>query len=70
MDEKDIKLYANDKLGIVAALLKTANMAIDNTDYFGEDGGSVATTLDIANTELNKCRRLLGSPEEDSEENL
>lgn len=63
MDEKSIKLSANDRLGIVVALLKTINMAIDNTDYFGEDGQSVAITLDIANTELNECRKLLESSE-------
>lgn len=59
MGEKEVRLSVNDKLGIVTALLKTANMAIGNFEYFGADGQSVAITLDIANTKLGECREQL-----------
>ena len=59
MTEKDMKLSVNDKLGIVIALLKTANIAVENREYFGDDGQSVAITLDIAITKIGECRGLL-----------
>lgn len=59
MGEKDIRLSVNDKLGIVIALLKTVNIAIGNWEYFGDDGQSIAITLDLANAELEECRKLL-----------
>ena len=61
MGEKDPRLLVNDKLGIVIALLKTANMAVGNIEYFGDDGQGIAITLDIASTKLNECQELLGS---------
>ena len=59
MTEKDMKLSVNDKLGIVIALLKTANIAVENREYFGDDGQSVAITLDIASAKIGACRELL-----------
>lgn len=59
MGEKEIKLLVNDKLGIVIALLKTANIAIGNREYFEDDGQSVAITLDIASTKIGECREQL-----------
>lgn len=59
MGEKDIRLWVNDDLRIVIALLKTANIAVGNWEYFGEDGQSVAITLDIASTKIEECREKL-----------
>lgn len=59
MTEKDMKLSVNDKLGIIIALLKTANIAVENREYFGDDGQSVAITLDIASAKIGECRELL-----------
>ena len=59
MTEKDMKLSVNDKLGIVIALLKTANIAVENREYFGDDGQSVAITLDISSSNIGECRELL-----------
>lgn len=59
MSEKDIRLSINDKLGIVIALLKTADIAIGNWEYFGDDGQSVSITLDIASTKIAECREQL-----------
>ncbi len=61
MGEKEIKLSVNDKLGIVAALLKTANIAIGNLECFGPDGQGIAITLDIAHERLDECRRSLNA---------
>lgn len=59
MGEKDIRILANDNLKIVIALLKTANIAVGNWEYFGEDGQNVAITLDIASTKIEECREKL-----------
>ena len=59
MDEKNILVSVNDKLGIAIALIKTANIAIGNTEYFGPDGQGIAITLDMASEELEYCRKLL-----------
>lgn len=59
MTEKEMDISINDKLGIVTALIKTANIAIANRECFGDDGQSVAITLDIANTKLEQCREQL-----------
>lgn len=61
MDEKDIRMSVNDKLGIVIALLRTVNMAVGNKEYFEDDGQGIAITLDIAITELGGCRELLST---------
>lgn len=61
MAKKEMLLIINDELGIVFALLKTANMAIGNREYFGDDGQSIAITLDIIATKLRRCREMLGT---------
>ncbi len=59
MLEKNIQMSIKDTLGIVIALLKTINMAIGNIEYFGDNGQNIAITLDIVNTKLEECRKLL-----------
>ena len=59
MEEKNILISVNDKLGTTVALIKTANLAIGNTEYFGPDGQGIAITLDMASEELKDCRNLL-----------
>lgn len=59
MGEKDIRLRVNDDLRVIIALLKTVNIAVGNWEYFGEDGQSVAITLDIASTKIEECREKL-----------
>lgn len=59
MEEKEILMSINDRLGIIAALIKAANIAVGNMEYFTEDGQSIAIILDIASTRLEECRRLL-----------
>ena len=59
MDEKDMRTSVNDNLGIVIALLKTADIAIENREYFGEDGQSVAITLGIASAKIRECQEQL-----------
>ena len=59
MEEKNILMSVTDKLGIAIALIKTANLAIGNTEYFRSDGQGIAITLDMANEELEDCRKLL-----------
>ncbi len=59
MIEKDMRLLVNEELEIVIALLKTIDIAIGNREYFGDDGQSVAITLDIAITKIGECRGLL-----------
>ena len=59
MIEKDMRLLVNEELEIVVALLKTIDIAIGNRGYFGDDGQSVAITLDIAITKIGECRGLL-----------
>lgn len=59
MDERDILMSVNDELGIALALLKTVDMAIGNREYFGDDGQSIAISLDIVITKLGECRRSL-----------
>ena len=61
MEENNILVSVNDKLGTVIALIKTANLAIANTEYFGPDGQGIAITLDSASEELEECRKLLDS---------
>lgn len=63
MDERDVLMSVNDELGIALALLKTVDMAIGNREYFGDDGQSIAITLDIIATKLRECRDLLSSLE-------
>lgn len=59
MEEKKILVFVNDKLNIVKALIKTADLAIGNTEYFGADGQGIAITLDIVSEELEDCQELL-----------
>lgn len=59
MGDKDILFSVSDKLGIIAALVKTTDLAVGNLEYFGVDGQSVAILLDIASTRLQECRDLL-----------
>lgn len=54
-----MRLLVNEELEIVVALLKTIDIAIGNREYFGDDGQSVAITLDIAITKIGECRGLL-----------
>lgn len=61
MDEKKIILFASDKMGIAAALVRTAAIAAENKEVFMEDGQAVATTLEVAGTELRRCRNVLES---------
>lgn len=67
MNEKQIITSVSDKLGIIEALIKTANLAIGNMEYFGRDGQDVAITLDIASDKLEECRKLLDSLGKDKE---
>ena len=59
MDEKEMRLSVNEGLGIVIALLKTADIAIGNHEYFGDDGQGVAITLGIASTKIRECQEQL-----------
>lgn len=59
MGDKDILFSVSDKLGIIAALVKTADLAVGNLEYFGVDGQNVAILLDIASARLQECRDLL-----------
>lgn len=59
MGEKEIRLLVNEELGTVIALLKTADIAIGNKEYFGDDGQNVAITLDIASAKIGKCQEQL-----------
>lgn len=59
MEEKKIIVSVNDKLSIAKALIRTANLAIGNTEYFGMDGQGIAITLDMASEELESCQELL-----------
>lgn len=59
MIEKDVRMSINDKIGVAIALLKTVNIAIGNMEYFGDDGQSIAITLDLIATKLGECRSML-----------
>lgn len=59
MEDKKLIMSVDDKLGVAIALIKTANLAVGNMEYFGADGQSVAITLDMASMELEDCRELL-----------
>lgn len=65
MLEKNIQMSIKDTLGTVIALLKTINMAIGSIEYFGDNGQNIAIALDIVNTELEECRKLLISLDKD-----
>lgn len=54
-------MSVNDKLSVVIALIKTANLAIGNIEYFGLDGQGIAITLDMVSEELEDCRKRLAS---------
>ncbi len=64
MEEKEIKLTVSDKLGVATALVKTVSLAIGNMECFGMDGQNVAIVLDIAESKLVECRKLLSSLDE------
>lgn len=61
MEDKTTLIRINDKLGITEALMKTANLAIANEEYFGSDGQKIAIVLDAISESLEECRRLLSS---------
>lgn len=64
MEEKEIRLTVSDTLGVAYALVQTVNLAIGNMECFGTAGQSVAIVLDIAESKLVECRRLLAILEE------
>lgn len=68
MEEKEIRMAVNDNLGIVAALIKIADIAVGNIEYFGEDGQSVSILLGVASAELKKCRETLLSLDKNEED--
>lgn len=59
MDAKKVILFAGDKMGIAAALVRTAAIAVENKEVFLEDGQAVAVTLEAAGTELRRCRNVM-----------
>lgn len=59
MDAKKVILFAGDKMGIAAALVRTAAIAVENKEVFLEDGQAVAVTLEVAGTELRRCRNVM-----------
>ena len=61
MDAKKAILFVGDKMGIAVALVRTAAIALENKEVFVEDGQAVATTLEVAGTELRRCRNVLES---------
>lgn len=67
MEEKEIRLTVSDTLGVAYALVQTVNLAIGNMECFGTAGQSVAIVLDIAESKLVECRRLLSSLDEKKE---
>ena len=58
MDNKKMILFISDKMGIAAALVRTAGIAVGNQEVFMEDGQAVAITLEAAGTELRRCRNV------------
>lgn len=68
MEEKEIRMSVNDNLGIVAALIKIADIAVGNIEYFGEDGQSVSILLSVASEELKECRETLLSVDKNTED--
>lgn len=67
MEEKEIRLTVSDTLGVAYALVQTVNLTIGNMECFGTAGQSVAIVLDIAESKLVECRRLLSSLDEKKE---
>jgi len=67
MEEKEIRLTVSDKLGVASALVQTVSLAVGNMECFGTAGQSVAIVLDIAESKLVECRRLLNSLDEKKE---
>ena len=61
MNETKMVLFAGDKIEIAAALVRTASIAIESKDIFMEDGRAIAATLEVAGTELRRCRNVLES---------
>ena len=61
MDAKKAILFVGDKMGSAVALVRTAAIAVENKEVFVEDGQAVATTLEVAGTELRRCRNVLES---------
>lgn len=61
MDEKKMILFASDRMGTASALVRTAAIAAENKEVFMEDGQAVATTLEVAGTELRRCRNVMES---------
>ena len=61
MDAKKAILFVGDKMGIAVALVRTAAIAVENKEVFVEDAQAVATTLEVAGTELRRCRNVLES---------
>ena len=61
MDAKKAILFVGDKMGIAVALVRTVAIAVENKEVFVEDGQAVATTLEVAGTELRRCRNVLES---------
>ena len=61
MDAKKAILFGGDKMGIAAALVRTAAIAVENKEVFMEDGQAIAVTLEAAGTELRRCRNVMES---------
>lgn len=59
MHETKMVLFAVDKIEIAAALVRTATIAIESKDIFMEDGRAIAATLEVAATELRRCRNVM-----------
>lgn len=59
MNETKMVLFAGDKIEIAAALVRTAAIAIESKDIFMADGRAVAATLEVAGTELRRCRNVM-----------
>lgn len=58
MDDKKMILFISDKIGIAAALVRTAGIAVGNREVFLEDGQALAITLEAAGAELRRCRNV------------
>ena len=68
MEEKEKIMSVNDSLGVVAALIKIADIAVGNIEYFGEDGQSVSILLSVASEEVMECRETLISLDKNEED--
>ena len=61
MNDTKMILFAGDKIEIAVSLVRTAAIAVESKDIFMEDGRAIAATLEVAGTELRRCRNVLES---------